>query len=167
MEAVMYEGYGPGGVAMLVEAFTDNRNRTGSEIRHAFAKHGGNLGEPGSVAYLFDKKGVVVVSAERYTEDDLLPAIEAGAEDIELDEEMYEILTEPTDFQAVRAALEAAGIELESADITQRPKTRVELDEDTLTKLMRLVDALDDNDDVGEVHANFEADADVLERVAG
>jgi YebC/PmpR family DNA-binding regulatory protein len=166
-EDVLYEGYGPGGVALLIEALTDNRNRTGSEVRHTLSKHGGNLGEPGSVAYLFDKKGVIVVSAERYTEDDLMPAIEAGAEDIEQDEEMYEILAEPTEFQAVRAALEEAGIELESADVTQRPKTRVELDEETLTKLMRLVDALDDNDDVGEVHANFEADADVLERVAG
>jgi len=166
-EDVVYEGYGPGGVALLIEALTDNRNRTGSEVRHILSKHGGNLGEPGSVAYLFDKTGVLVVSAERYTEDDLLPAIEAGAQDIELDEDMFEVLTEPTDFQAVRAALDAAGIELESADVTQRPKTRVELDEDTLGKLMRLVEALDDNDDVGEVHANFEADADVLERVAG
>jgi YebC/PmpR family DNA-binding regulatory protein len=166
-EDVLYEGYGPGGVALLIEALTDNRNRTGAEVRHTLTKHGGNLGEPGSVAYLFDKKGVVVVSAEQYSEDDLMPAIEAGAEDIELDEDMYEILTDPSDFQAVRAALEAAGIELQSADVTQRPKTRVELDEDALGRLMRLVDALDDNDDVGEVHANFDADAEVLERVAG
>jgi len=166
-EDVLYEGYGPGGVALLIEALTDNRNRTGSEVRHLLSKHGGNLGEPGSVAYLFDKKGVLVVSAEQYSEDDLLPAIEAGAEDIELDEDVYEVLTEPGDFQAVRAVLEEAGVTLQSAGITQRPKTRVELGEDTLTKLMRLIDALDDNDDVGEVHANFEADADVLERVAG
>jgi YebC/PmpR family DNA-binding regulatory protein len=166
-EEVLYEGYGPGGVALLIEALTDNRNRTGSEVRHTLSKHGGSLGEPGSVAYLFDKKGVLVVSSERYTEDDLLPAIEAGAEDIELDEDMFEVLTEPTDFQAVRAALEEAGVELASAELTQRPKTRVELDEDALGKLMRLVEALDDNDDVGEVHANFDADADVLERVVG
>ncbi|HEX6388622.1 MAG TPA: YebC/PmpR family DNA-binding transcriptional regulator [Solirubrobacteraceae bacterium] len=166
-EDVLYEGYGPGGVALLIEALTDNRNRTGSDVRHILSKHGGTLGEPGSVAYLFDKKGVLVVSAEQYSEDDLMAAIEAGAEDIELDEDMYEVLTDPSDFQAVRAALEAAGVELQSADVTQRPKTRVELDEDTLTKLMKLVDALDDNDDVGEVHANFEADAEVLERVAG
>jgi YebC/PmpR family DNA-binding regulatory protein len=166
-EDVLYEGYGPGGVALLIEALTDNRNRTGSEVRHSLSKHGGNLGEPGSVAYLFDKKGVIVVSAEQYSEDDLMPAIEAGAEDIELDEDTYEILTDVSDFQAVRAALEEAGIELQSADVTQRPKTRVELDEDTLGKLMRLVDELDDNDDVGEVHANFEADAEVLERVVG
>ena len=90
-EAVMYEGYGPGGVALLVEALTDNRNRTGSEVRHAFAKHGGSLGEPGSVAYLFDKKGVVVVDGEKYSEDDLMPALDAGAEDIVMDEDVYEI----------------------------------------------------------------------------
>ena len=112
MEAVMYEGYGPGGVAMLVEAYTDNRNRTGSEIRHAFAKHGGNLGEPGSVAYLFDKKGVVVIDGEKYSEDDLMPAVDAGAEDIVLDDDMFEVLCEPSDLTAVRAALVDAGIEI-------------------------------------------------------
>ncbi len=96
-EAVMYEGYGPGGVAILVEALTDNRNRTGSEVRHAFASHGGNLGEPGSVAYLFDKKGVVLVDGEKYTEDDLMPALDAGAEDIVADDDMFEIICEPAD----------------------------------------------------------------------
>ena len=130
MEAVMYEGYGPGGVAMLVEAFTDNRNRTGSEIRHAFAKHGGNLGEPGSVAYLFDKKGVVVVDGEKYSEDDLMPAVDAGAEDIVLDDDMFEVLCEPSDLTAVRAALVDAGIEISEAEVMQRPKTLVPLDED-------------------------------------
>src|SRR6201999_2709204 len=113
LEAVMYEGYGPGGVAILVEALTDNRNRTGAEMRHIFGKHGGNLGEPGSVAYLFDKKGLIVVDAERYSEDDLLPAIEAGAEDIAVDDDVFEILTDPSDFMAVRGALDAAGIEVE------------------------------------------------------
>ena len=123
LEAVMYEGYGPGGVALLVEALTDNRNRTGSEIRHAFAKHGGNLGEPGSVAYLFDKKGVVVVDGERYSEDDLMVAIDAGAEDIAVDDDVYEVLCEPADLAAVRAALVDAGIEVEDAQVAQRPKT--------------------------------------------
>ena len=94
-EAVVYEGYGPGGVALLIEAMTDNRNRTGAEVRHLLSKHGGNLGEPGSVAYLFDKKGVIVVDAERWTEDDLMPAIEAGAEDIAQDDTVFEIITEP------------------------------------------------------------------------
>src|SRR5882762_2440394 len=113
LESVVYEGYGPGGVAMLVEAVTDNRNRTGAEMRHAFSKHGGNLGEPGSVAYLFDKRGLIVIDAERYTEDDLLPAIEAGAEDIALDDDVFEVLTDPSQLTAVRAALDAAGIAVE------------------------------------------------------
>ena len=166
-EDVLYEGYGPGGVALLIEALTDNRNRTGSDVRHLLSKHGGNLGEPGSVAYLFDKKGVVVVSADRYTEDDLIVAVDAGAEDIEIDDDVFEVLTEPADLQAVRAALEEAGVEFETAEVLWRPKTRVEVDEDTAAKLLRLIDALDDNDDVDEVHANFDAPADVLERVAG
>jgi YebC/PmpR family DNA-binding regulatory protein len=165
-EAVLYEGYGPGGVAVLVEALTDNRNRTGSDVRHAFSKHGGNLGEPGSVAYLFDKKGVIVVDAAAYGEDDLMVAIDAGAEDIAADEDVLEVVTEPADFAAVRAALEQAGIAFESAEVTFRPSTRVEIDEPTVAKLMRLIDTLEDSDDVGDVHANFEADAEVLERVA-
>src|SRR5881392_697727 len=117
LETVMYEGYGPGGVAMLVEALTDNRNRTGSEVRHIFSKHGGNLGEPGSVAYLFDKRGLIVVDAARYAEDDLLPAIEAGAEDIAVDDNVCEVLTEPSDLTAVRATLDEAGIEIEQAEV--------------------------------------------------
>src|SRR5438132_1030756 len=116
-EAVVYEGYGPGGVAMLIEAMTDNRNRTGSEVRHLLSKHGGNLGEPGSVAYLFDKKGVVVVDAGRWSEDDLMVAIDAGAEDIQQDDDVFEILTDPSSLSAVRAALAEAGIEPESAEV--------------------------------------------------
>jgi YebC/PmpR family DNA-binding regulatory protein len=167
LEDVVYEGYGPGGVALLVEAVTDNRNRTGSEIRHIFTKHNGNLGEPGSVAYLFDKKGLVVVDAERYGEDDLMVAIDAGAEDISLDDDVYEIVSEPSELAAVRLALEEAGVEIEAAEIAQQPKTRVPLDEDAAGKLMRLIDALDDQDDVDAVHANFDVDAEILERVAG
>src|SRR3954453_20327110 len=105
-ETVIYEGYGPGGLALLVEALTDNRNRTGSEVRHLFSKHGGSLGEPGSVAYLFDKKGLVVVDGERYSEDDLMVAIDAGAEDISMDDDVFEVLSEPSDLTAVREALE-------------------------------------------------------------
>src|SRR6201990_3171113 len=100
-EAVMYEGYGPGGVAMLVEALTDNRNRTGADVRHAFSKHGGSLGEPGSVAYLFDKKGTIVLDGTRYSEDDLMPAVEAGAEDISVDDDVFEIISTPADFTGV------------------------------------------------------------------
>jgi YebC/PmpR family DNA-binding regulatory protein len=167
LEAVLYEGYGPGGVALLVEALTDNRNRTGSEVRHLLAKHGGNLGEPGSVGYLFDKRGLLVVDSGRYTEDDLLVAIEAGALDVAVDDDVFEVLTEPGDLTAVRTALEQAGVELESAEVTQHPKTRVPIDEATAGKLMRLIEALEENDDVGDVHANFDVDADVLQRVAG
>jgi YebC/PmpR family DNA-binding regulatory protein len=165
-EAVMYEGYGPGGVALLVEALTDNRNRTGSEVRHMFSKSGGNLGEPGSVAWQFEKKGILVVDAGRFSEDDLMPAIEAGAEDIADDEGVWEIVTAPSEYTAVREALEAASVELESADLTMRPTTRVQVDEPTVGKLLRLIEQLEDDDDVAAVHANFDADAEVLERVA-
>ncbi len=166
LETVLYEGYGPGGVALLIEAVTDNRNRTGADVRHALSKHGGNLGEPGSVAYLFDKRGVIVVDAARYDEEDLLVAIDAGAEDISLDEDVYEIVTEPGGLVAVRDALAAAGIEIESADVTQRPKSRVPLQESDASRLMKLIDSLEESDDVGAVHANFDVDADVLERIA-
>ena len=166
-EAVMYEGYGPGGVAILVEALTDNRNRTGADMRHIFGKNGGNLGEPGSVAYLFDKKGVVVVDGERYSEDDLMVAIDAGAEDIQMDADVFEVLCEPADLAAVRGALTDAGVEVDEAQVACRPKTLVPLDEDGAVKVLRLIDALEDQDDVDAVHANFDVDAEILERVAG
>jgi YebC/PmpR family DNA-binding regulatory protein len=165
-ETVVYEGYGPGGVAFLVEALTDNRNRTGSEVRHIFSKAGGSLGEPGSVAWQFEKKGLVVVDAERYSEDDLMAAIDAGAEDVVRDESVWEIVTEPADLQAVREALEAEGVEIQNAELTMRPSTTIDLDEDGARRVLRLIESLDDQDDVNAVHANFEADADVLERVA-
>ncbi len=166
-EAVLYEGYGPGGVAMLVEAMTDNRNRTGSDVRHLFTKSGGNLGEPGSVAYVFDKKGVVVVDATRWFFFFFFFGFEAGAEDIAVDDDVFEVTCDPSDLTAVRAALDEAGIAVESAEVAQLPKTRVELDEEGATKLMRLIDALEDLDDVDAVHANFDVDAEILERVAG
>src|SRR3954452_23389552 len=109
IESVVYEGYGPGGVALLIEALTDNRNRTGADVRHALSKHGGNLGEPGSVSYLFDKRGVIVVDASRYDEDDLIVAIGPGADDIAQDDDVYEIVTEPADVGPVRDALAEAG----------------------------------------------------------
>ena len=167
IETVLYEGYGPGGVALLIEALTDNRNRTGADVRHLFSKHGGNLGEPGSVGYLFDKSGVIVVDAARYSEDDLLPAIEAGAQDIAIDEDVFEVITEPGDLVAVREALGEAGVEIESADVTERPKSRVPVDESDAGRLLKLIDMLEESDDVGEVHANFDVDASVLERIAG
>jgi YebC/PmpR family DNA-binding regulatory protein len=164
IETVLYEGYGPGGVAVLVEALTDNRNRTGADVRHAFSKHGGSLGEPGSVAYLFEKQGSIAIDAGAYTEDDLMVAVEAGAEDITADEDIFEVVTQLADFAAVRGALEEAGIEIQSAELAYRPKSLVPIDEPQTVRLMKVLDALAD---VDEVYANFDAPAEVLERVAG
>ena len=166
IETVVYEGYGPGGVAILVEALTDNRNRTGSEVRHVFTKSGGSLGEPGSVAWVFEKKGVIVVDAARASEDDLMVAIDAGAEDVSVDESVYEVITEPADLQPARAALEGAGIPIDSAELTMRPTNRVEVGEGQVGSLVRLIEALEEHDDVNAVHANFDVDASVLERAA-
>ncbi len=167
IEAVLYEGYAPGGVAVLVEALTENRNRTGADIRHIFSKNGGSLGEPGSVAYLFDKKGTLVIDGERYSEDDLMVAVEAGAEDISTDEGVFEVVTEPADFHGVRKALEDAGVEVQSAELAYRASSLVPVEEGDAGRLMKLLELLEDNDDVGAVHANFDVAADVLERVAG
>jgi YebC/PmpR family DNA-binding regulatory protein len=167
IETVLYEGYGPGGVAILVEALTDNRNRTGAEVRHAFSKHGGNLGEPGSVGYLFEKKGTIAVDGERYSEDDLLAAVEAGAEDVSADEGIFEVVTQLEDFAAVRRALQDAGVEIDGAELAYRPKTLVPIDESQTRKLMNLIERLEELDDVDEVYANFDAPAEVLERVVG
>jgi YebC/PmpR family DNA-binding regulatory protein len=165
-ETVLYEGYGPGGVAILVETLTDNRNRTGSEVRHMFTKHGGNLGEPGSVAWTFEKKGEIVVDGSRYSEDDLLVAIDAGAEDVGLDGDVWEVVTGVAELTAVREALEGAGVQLESVELVQRPTTRTPVEEDRVATLMRLIEGLEDSDDVQAVHANFDVDSEVLERVA-
>ncbi|MFI5008837.1 MAG: YebC/PmpR family DNA-binding transcriptional regulator [Solirubrobacterales bacterium] len=168
LESIVYEGYGPGGVALMVETVTDNRNRTGADVKHLFVKFGGSLGEPGSVGYLFDKKGVLLVDASSYSEDELMAAIEAGAEDISTDDGVFEVITPLGDFAAVRRALEDAGVELESAELIYRPSSLVEIQhEGQVAKLMRLIDALEDNDDVGAVHANFDVPAEMLERVAG
>ena len=166
IESVVYEGYGPGGVAIMVEALTDNRNRTGAEVRHIFGKQGGALGEPGSVAYLFRKRGVVVVDASRWSEDDLEPAIDAGAEDISADGDLYEIVSDPGDLAAVRAALEDAGVEIQSAEVVQQATSRVPVGDGEVGQLLRLLDALEADDDVNAVHANFDAAADALERAA-
>jgi YebC/PmpR family DNA-binding regulatory protein len=166
IEAVLYEGYGPGGVALLVEALTDNRNRTSADVRHAFSKAGGSLGEPGSVAYLFAKKGTIVIDATRYSEEDLMPAVDAGAEDISMDEDVFEVICDPAQFTAVRAALEDAGVELESAELAYRPSILVPVDEQQAGRLMHLIEVLEELDDVEAVHANFDVPAEVLERVA-
>ncbi len=157
IERVVYEGYGAGGVAVMVDALTDNRNRTSAELRHAFDKGGGSMGEPGSVAWQFDRKGVIVVDADRYSEDDLMPAIDAGAEDVVGDGDSLKVLTAGEDLAAARGALTDAGVEVESAELSMEPKALVEVtDEATGRALMRLMDTLDDHDDVEAVHANFD-----------
>jgi YebC/PmpR family DNA-binding regulatory protein len=166
IEAILFEGYGPAGVAVLVEALTDNRNRASAEIRHAFTKHGGSLGEPGSVAWIFEKKGAVVVDGTRYGEDDVIVAIDAGAEDVREDGEQLRILCEPTDLSAVRGALEAAEVEIESATIVTEPKSTVEVRGHDAERVMALLETLDDQDDVDEVFANFDIPDDVLEKLA-
>jgi YebC/PmpR family DNA-binding regulatory protein len=166
IERIVYEGYGPAGVAVLVEALTDNRNRASAEIRHAFTKHGGNLGEPGSVAWIFEKKGAIVVDSSRYSEDDLIGAIDAGAEDVREDGDQLRIICEPTDLTAVREALEGEGIEVVSAGLATEPKSTVELKGHDAERLLKLLDALDEQDDVDEVFANFDIPTDVLEKLA-
>jgi len=166
IERIVFEGYGPGGVALLVEALTDNRNRTGSEVRHLFSKHGGNLGEPGSVAYLFDKRGVVVVDGSRYGEDDLIAAIDAGAEDVRVEGDLLRVLCEPASLSAVREALEAGGVEIQSADLAMEPKSTVEVKGNDAKSLLNLIEALEDDDDVNEVHTNFDIPDEVLQELA-
>jgi YebC/PmpR family DNA-binding regulatory protein len=166
IETVLYEGYGPGGVALLIEAVTDNRNRTGADVRHLLTKNGGNLGEPGSVSYLFDKQGVIVVDDARYDEDDLISAIDAGALDIVRDDDVFELITEPADLVSVRQALQDSGVDVERAELAWRPKSRVPVAEADAAKLLRLIDALEESDDVAAVHANYDVDAAVLERIA-
>jgi YebC/PmpR family DNA-binding regulatory protein len=166
-EAITYEGYGPNGVALLVECLTDNRNRAASEVRTALTRNGGTLADPGSVAYLFARKGVVIVSKSTgQTEDDILGAVlDAGAEEVNDLGEDFEIVSEATDFMAVRAALESAGITFESADVAFLPSVSVPLDDEAGSKVLRLVDALEDLDDVQNVWANFDVSDDLLESV--
>jgi YebC/PmpR family DNA-binding regulatory protein len=166
IERVVLEGYGPGGAAILVEALTDNRNRTSAEVRHAFTKHGGSLGEPGSVAWIFEKRGVVVVDGERYGEEDVIAAIDAGAEDVEEDGGLLRVLSGPGDLNAVRAALEQEGVEVESSDVAMEPKSTVDVGEGEAGSLLRLLDSLEELDDVNEVHANFDIPDEVMQKVA-
>ena len=167
-EQITYEGYGPNGVAIIVEALSDNRNRTASEVRHVFSKHDGNLGTSGAVAWLFERRGVILVDGERFGEDDVtLAAAEGGAEDVELDGSTLEVTTTPESLTAVREALEQAGVEVESAETTMVAKTTIELDDESAArKTLRLIDALEDLDDVSEVYANFDIPEQLLETVA-
>ena len=167
-DTVVYEGYGPEGVAVLVEALTDNRNRTASEVRHAFSKHGGNLGTTGAVAWQFERRGVVLANAENVDEEELLlAAADAGAEDVELDGASFVISGPPEALSTVREAVEAAGFTVESAELAMVPKATVEIaDESTARKVLRLVEGLEESDDVQDVYANFDIPETVLEAVA-
>ena len=168
-ETVVYEGYGPGGVAVIVEVLTDNRNRTASDVRHTFAMNDGNLGGSGAVSWLFERRGVVIVDAEGVDEDELtLAAAEGGAEDVELDGSSYQVTCAPEQLAAVREAVEAAGFSVDAAELTMVTKTTVEVaDENEAKKILRLIDQLEDNDDVQDVYANFDIPERVLEAVAG
>jgi YebC/PmpR family DNA-binding regulatory protein len=166
-ETVTYEGYGPEGVAVFVEALTDNRNRTAAEVRHVFAKHEGNLGTSGAVAWLFERKGVLIVPADVDEDELVLVAADGGAEDVDLDGSSFQVISAPDDLAAVRAALDEAGIAYDSAELTMLPKTTVSVeDESAAKKLVRLMDALEDNDDIQAVYANFDIPEGILERVA-
>ena len=167
-ESILYEGYGPAGVAIIVEVLTDNKNRSAAEVRNIFSKHGGQLAQPGAVAWVFERRGSIVVDGEKYAEDDIMAAaIDAGAEDVVQDGDQFQVLTEPADFATVRGGMVAAGIEFEQAELTMIPKNTVKLEENDARKTMRIVDALEDSDDVQEVYANFDIPEDVLEALAG
>ncbi len=163
-DSITYEGYGPGGTAILVECLTDNRNRAASEVRVAFSRNGGSLADPGSVAYLFARKGIVLVPKGELTEDHVLMAVlDAGAEEVNDRDDMFEVVCEATDTHAVRTALELEGIAVESADVEFRASMTVDLDDDNGRKVLKLVDTLEDSDDVQSVWANFDVSDELLE----
>ncbi len=167
-ESMLYEGYGAGGVAVICTILTDNRNRTASDLRFIFTKNGGSLGTPGSVAWQFDRKGVIAVESEGVDEDTLMEvALAGGAEDIAEDGDHWQITTDPSDFMAVRTALEEAEIGFLSADLTMVPQNTVAPSESEARQILRMVDQLEDNDDVQDVYANFDISDEVLEAVAG
>jgi YebC/PmpR family DNA-binding regulatory protein len=167
-ESITYEGYAPGGVAVLVECLTDNRNRAAAEVRTAFSRNGGSLADPGSVSYLFSRKGVVIVpKSAGVTEDDVLAAVlDAGAEEVNDLGESLEVVSEATDLVAVRSALQDAGIEYESAEAAFLPSVEVELDEDSAKRVFRLIEAIEDSDDVQDVYANYSVSDEVMEQLA-
>lgn len=165
---IQYDGYGPAGVAFIVEALTDNKNRTASSVRSIFSRGGGNLGETGSVGWMFEKKGVINVSKSKCEEDKIMDvALEAGADDIDTEEEEYfTIITSFADYEAIKKAIEDAGIEVESSEITRIPQNTIAVsDEETAEQILKLYDKLEDDDDVQAVYANFEIDEEILEKL--
>jgi YebC/PmpR family DNA-binding regulatory protein len=166
-EEISYEGYGPGGVAILIKTTTDNKNRTVSEVRHLLDKYGGNLGTSGSVSWMFETKGKIVVSAEQVPEDDMfMAATEAGADDFTTEDDVYVIYTEPTDLMAVRAELEKQGIPVSESILDNIPKNEVKIEElEMAKKLLKLLDMLEDNDDVSQVYSNFDIPDEIIEQL--
>ncbi|MGW4562612.1 YebC/PmpR family DNA-binding transcriptional regulator [Streptomyces sp. NPDC004561] len=165
-ETIMYEGYGPNGVAVLIECLTDNRNRAASDVRVAMTRNGGNMADPGSVSYMFSRKGVVIVPKGELGEDDVLGAVlDAGAEEVNDLGESFEVISEATDLVAVRTALQEAGIDYDSAESSFVPSVQVELDEEGAKKIFKLIDALEDSDDVQNVFANFDVSDEIMEKV--
>ena len=166
-ENITYEGYGPGGVAVLVECLTDNRNRAASDVRVAFTRNGGSMADPGSVSYLFNRKGLVIVNkTKELGEDDVLMAVlDAGAEEVNDLGDTFEVISEPTDMVAVRTALQEAGIDYESADLAFLPSVEIDLDEDHARKVFKLIDALEDSDDVQDVYANYNVSDEIMEKL--
>ncbi len=167
LEEVRYEGYGPAGVAIMADALTDNRNRTSASIRHRFSKLGGNLAESNAVGWMFERKGVITVSTGKHDPEEVgLAAIEAGADDVQVDGRSVEITTPPNAFEKVKAAMEALGVTVENAEVTMQPKQTVSVGEDKAAAVLRLMESLEEDDDVQQVYANFDIPSDVLERVS-
>src|SRR5690242_17922497 len=165
-QTIMYEGYGPSGVAVLIECLTDNRNRAASEVRTAMTRNGGSMADPGSVSYLFSRKGVVIVPKNDLGEDDVLTAVlEAGAEEVNDLGDSFEVVSEATDLVAVRTSLQDAGIDYDSADIVFLPSSEIDLDEDQARKVLKMIDALEDSDDVQDVYANYNVSDDIMEKI--
>lgn len=162
-EEVTYEGYGPGGVAIIVKCLTDNRNRTAAEVRHAFSKHGGNLGTSGCVSWMFERKGVIVIPADSYDEETvMLAALDAGAEDIVTEDGKFVVYTQPSDLETVRKGLIDAGVEVEEAKLDLIPTTTTKVEGETALKVLKLLEALEDLDDVQEVYSNFDMPEEVM-----
>ncbi len=166
-EEGLFEGYGPGGVAVIVEFMTDNRTRTVADVRHTFAKHNGNLGVSGSVAFMFDRKGLISLSRDNDFDTVFEAALEAGAEDVKDEGDVFEIITDPTDFIEVREALVAAGLNFETAEITMIPQTVTDLEGKHAEQMLKLMDKLEDNDDVQNVYANFDISEEEIGRILG
>ncbi|MBW2636739.1 MAG: YebC/PmpR family DNA-binding transcriptional regulator [Deltaproteobacteria bacterium] len=166
-EETVYEGYGPGGVAVLVEVMTDNKNRTVSEIRHIFSKHGGNLGENGCVSWMFDKKGTIIFSKDEVNEDELMEIVlEAGGDDVADEESEYEVITDPGSFESVKSAIDDAGMKYLLAEISMVPQTTVKLDEQKAAQMLKLMEKMEDNEDVQNVYANFDIPDEIMERLS-